>query len=96
MSTKVGPMIAALAAAKGITYAELAALIGVHRNRFSDKVKGNIPFRESEISAIAEHLGVSPGQLFDDPVALLTGSSPTSTPCFDVYAGQQPYLRAVA
>lgn len=68
-------MIAALAAAKGVTHAELAELIGIHRNRFSDKVKGKSSFREAEISAIADRLGVSPGQLFSDPVALLTGVS---------------------
>lgn len=67
-------MIAALAAARGINHAELAEAIGVHRNRFSDKVKGKIPFREAEIVIVAERLGVEPGRLFADPVALLTGA----------------------
>jgi len=78
-------MIAALAAAKGVTHAELAAELGLHRNRFSDKVKGKIPFREAEIMALAAYLDVSPGQLFADPVALLTGGS--SSACTRMFAG---------
>lgn len=68
-------MIAALAAAKGVNYAEMAAYLGVHRNRFSDKVKGKLPFKEAEIMALAAYFDVSPGTLFEDPVALLTGGS---------------------
>lgn len=68
-------MIAALAAAKGVSHAELAALLDLHRNRFSDKIHGKAPFREAEITTLAEFFAVDPGQLFADPMVLLTGGS---------------------
>lgn len=81
MNTRVGPMIAAIAAAKGVTHAELAELVGVHRNRFSDKLRGKAPFREAEIVTLAEFFGVNPGQLFQDPLELLGVSEGSSSAC---------------
>lgn len=75
MTTLVGPMVATLARARGISTSELAGRIGIHRNRLADKIAGRQPFRESEIVGLAEALGVDPGRLFGDPVELLTGGS---------------------
>lgn len=75
MDTRVGPMIAALARAKGVSMGELADVLGIHRNRLSDKIAGRHAFRESEILAAADYFGITPGRLFGDPVALLTGGS---------------------
>lgn len=64
-------MVATLARARGITTAALGAAIGIHRNRMADKIAGRNPFKESEILALAELLGVPPARLFEDPLELL-------------------------
>lgn len=64
-------MVATLARARGITTAALGAAIGVHRNRMADKIAGRNPFKESEILAQADLLGVPPARLFEDPLELL-------------------------
>lgn len=64
-------MVATLARARGITTAALGAAIGVHRNRMADKIAGRNPFKESEILALADLLGVPPARLFEDPLELL-------------------------
>lgn len=77
MTTKVGPMVATLMRARGLTIGQLADEVGIHRNRLGDKIAGRMAFREEDILAVAEALGVKPGQLFDDPLELL-GVTPTS------------------
>jgi len=71
MTTRVGPMLATLMRAKGVTIGELAQVLGVHRNRLGDKIAGRYPFKEAEIIAAAAFFGVTPGQLFEDPLVLL-------------------------
>jgi len=71
MTTRIGPMVATLARAQGITYGELAIKVGIHRNRLGDKIAGRRAFREQEIIALADFFGVSPGHLFEDPRELL-------------------------
>lgn len=80
MTTRVGPMIATLARAHGLTRGQVAAAIGIHPNRLADKIAGRQAFREDEILAAAELFGVTPGRLFGDPVALLTGGSESAWP----------------
>lgn len=84
-------MVATLARAKGVTLGQVADHLGIHRNRLTDKISGRQHFRESDILALADYFGVAPGQLFGDPVALLTGGS--SSACTDRAAG---HLRLVA
>jgi transcriptional regulator with XRE-family HTH domain len=93
MANRIGPMVATLAEARGLTRLELAAKIGVHRNRLSDKIAGRLPFTETEILALAETLGVAPGRLFDDPVSALTAGFESA--CTARGAGQR-HLRLVA
>jgi len=64
-------MITTLAAAQNIQLGDVAARLGIHRNRLTDKIAGRQAFRESEILAAAAFLGVPPGRLFDDPLELL-------------------------
>lgn len=71
MTTRIGPMVATLAKAQGLTYGDLAAKLGMHRNRLGDKIAGRRAFREQEIIALADFFGVSPGHLFEDPLVLL-------------------------
>lgn len=68
-------MIATLTRAHGFTRAQVAGALGIHPNRLADKIAGRQPFRESEIIAAAELFGVTPGRLFEDPLALLSGVS---------------------
>lgn len=70
-------MITTLARAHGVTLGQVADELGIHRNRLADKIAGRQPFRESEIIAAAAFFGVTPGQLFQDPLELLgvTGGS---------------------
>jgi transcriptional regulator with XRE-family HTH domain len=86
-------MVVTLASARGFSTSELAKRIGIHRNRLADKIAGRQPFRESEILALAAALGVSPGQLFGDPVALLTGGSSSA---WTTAVQVRRHLRAVA
>lgn len=80
-------MVATLARAKGVTLGEVAGVLGIHRNRLTDKINGRQHFRESDIVTLADYFGVDPGRLFGDPVALLTGG--TSGPVWEqVTAGQ--------
>lgn len=94
MTTRVGPMIANLARAHGLTIGQVAEALGIHRNRLADKIAGRLPFRESEILAAAKLFGVEPGQLFEDPLALLSGRS--SSAWIRRFAGQRRHLRPVA
>lgn len=72
-------MIATLARARGMSIAQLAGELGVHRNRLADKIAGRQPFKESEIVAAARFFGVPPGQLFQDPLELLGVSGGSSS-----------------
>lgn len=87
-------MIAALAAAKDVSHAELAELLGIHRNRFSDKVHGKTRFREDEIQILANYFQVDPGRLFCDPFVLLSGESVSAWT--RTTAGQLPRLALAA
>lgn len=80
MTTRIGPMVATLARAQGITYGDLAVKVGIHRNRLGDKIAGRRAFREQEIIALADFFGVSPGHLFEDPLELLGVSMRKSDP----------------
>lgn len=91
MTTRVGPMVATLARARGMTTSDLALATGIHRNRLADKIAGRRAFTEGEIVGLADVLGVPPSKLFDDPLALLTGGS--SSACVRIFAGQR-HLRA--
>ena len=71
MTTRVGPMVAAMARARGVSTTELAAEIGMHRNRLADKIAGRRDWREREIQAAADYFGVEPGHLFENPLELL-------------------------
>lgn len=64
-------MVATLARARGLSTTQLGERIGVHRNRMADKIGGRSPFKEQEILALAELLGVPPARLFEDPLELL-------------------------
>lgn len=68
-------MVATLARAKGVTLGEVAEVLGIHRNRLTDKINGRQHFRESDIVALADYFGIEPGRLFGDPLVLLTGGS---------------------
>lgn len=68
-------MVATLARARGLTVTALAQAVGLHRNRLADKIAGRQSFTETDILVLADHLGVDPGRLFEDPLELL-GVSP--------------------
>lgn len=68
-------MVIALAGAQRLSIRSLAEKSGIHRNRLSEKIRGDRAFTERDILRLAEELGVSPGQLFDDPLKLL-GATP--------------------
>ena len=68
-------MVATLARARGVTIVDLAAALGMHRNRLADKIAGRRDWREHEILAVAAFFDVEPGRLFADPMVLLTGGS---------------------
>ena len=70
--TRVGPMVAAMLRATGRTTTEAATILGVHRNSLAEKIAGRRPFTEEEIITLAGYFGVAPGQLFNDPVELLS------------------------
>lgn len=75
----IGTMVATLARAKGVTVVALAGELGMHRNRLQDKIAGRRDFSESEIRRIAAYFGVTPGQLFEDPLELLGISGGSSS-----------------
>lgn len=90
-------MVATLARARGLSTSALGAAIGVHRNRMADKIAGRNPFKESEILALAELLGVPPARLFEDPLELLgVVSGGSSSACTRTAPAPARHLRLVA
>lgn len=67
----IGTMVATLARAKGLSVGAFASAMGMHRNRLAARIAGRQEFSEREIRKAAEILGVTPGQLFEDPLELL-------------------------
>lgn len=47
-----------------VTQMQLRDVLGVSQPAISARLKGQVPFDANEIDALAEHFGVSPGDLF--------------------------------
>lgn len=82
-------MVGILVRARNETMGGVAQAIGMHRNRLADKIAGRRQFTEAEILALANHFGVEPGRLFDDPLELLGVSAPSR--CTGVPSGQRTW-----
>jgi plasmid maintenance system antidote protein VapI len=86
-------MVDVLIRAKKLQVGAVAAELGLHRNSFREKVRGDRAFTEDEIIILARVLGVTEGDLFADPLQRLvtseSGSAWTNKP-----ADQAEDLRA--
>ena len=51
-------------AARGVRADHLAAMIGISRNQTFVKLRGDSPWKASEVEALAEHFGVSIADLY--------------------------------
>lgn len=51
--------------AENITQVKLSKVIGIAPNTLGLKLKGKVPFRQNEISAISDILGISPTEIGD-------------------------------
>lgn len=90
-------MVATLMRARGMTIGQLAEEVGIHRNRLGDKIAGRMAFREDDILALSNALGVPPGRLFDDPLELLGIAVATSSgPAWIPGTAGQPTLALAA
>jgi hypothetical protein len=82
-------MVATIARAKGIPLVTIAADLDIHRNRLADKIAGRHAFKEQDIVALADYLGVPVGRLFDDPAELLGVIGGSSSAWLAITAGQR-------
>lgn len=62
---RIAAAVRALAAGRGVRTVDLAPVIGIGKTRIFAKLKGEAPWRATEVEAVAQYFDVSVGDLFD-------------------------------
>lgn len=62
---RIAASVRALAAGRGMRNVELSDVLGVGANAVFMKLRGDSPWKATEVAALAEHFDVSVGDLFD-------------------------------
>ena len=76
VDAQVSATVRGLAAAREITYAELAAVADVGTTQFSAKMRGQAPWKLREAARLATHFGVSLDELISGNVSLTAHRAP--------------------
>lgn len=62
---RIAASVRALTAGRGMRNVELKEVLGIGSNAIFMKLRGDSPWKASEVAALAEHFDVSVGDLYD-------------------------------